>query len=446
MPSSAAPRSRLSRLIIYGTLIEPHERTAVLLAFLCYFVLFASYYILRPVRDTVATVFGVDGLPWLFTGTFIGTIVASPLYAWLASRLKLKRFLPTVLWFWLLNVVGFAACFAVAPQSRPLAAIFYWWFSIANLFMISIFWSLMVDLFSTTQAARLFALIASGGSFGAIVGPVITRLAVHAIGLSGVLLIAAVGLLGVIVLVHLLMREKERLRAAGEEVQQSTFDHGLAGNPFEGFFQVLKSPYSRSQAGFILLMTWANTVGYFLQTEVVAMAFSAVEARAVAIADISLVVNICTAVILFFGLGHFVRRFGVTATLIANPFIMVIAFLALAFSPTLLMIQALQVVRQVTQYAIARPSREMCFTVVDQKDRYKTKNVIDVVVYRFGDLSSAWILAGLRTAGARVFGSCMAGVAFSVLWGLVALQLGRRYERRRAQESASSPAPAQAVR
>jgi AAA family ATP:ADP antiporter len=110
------------------------------------------------------------------------------------------------------------------------------------------------------------------------------------------------------------------------------------------------------------------------------------------------------------------------------------------------MIQALQVVRQVTQYAIARPSREMCFTVVDQKDRYKTKNVIDVVVYRFGDLSSAWILAGLRTAGARVFGSCMAGVAFSVLWGLVALQLGRRYEIRRAQESASSPAPAQAVR
>jgi ATP:ADP antiporter, AAA family len=440
MPSSAAPRSRLSRLVIHGTLIEPHERTAVLLAFLCYFVLFASYYILRPVRDTAATVFGVESLDWLFTGTFIGTIVASPLYAWLASRLKLRRFLPAVLWFWLLNLVGFAGYFAVAPESRLLAAIYYWWFSIANLFMISIFWSLMVDLFATSQATRLFAFIASGGSFGAIAGPLITRLAVHAVGLGGLLLIAAGGFLGMIVLVHLLMREKERLRAAGEEVQQSSFDHGLEGNPFEGFFQILKSPYSRSQAGFILLMTWANTVGYFLQTEVIAKAFSAVEARAVAIADISLVVNVITAAILFFGLGHFVRRFGVTATLVANPFIMVFAFLALAFSPTLLMIQALQVVRQVTQYAIARPSREMCFTVVEQKDRYKTKNVIDTVVYRFGDLSSAWILTGLRAAGARVFGSCMTGVAFSVLWGLVALQLGRRYEERSARQPRAAPA------
>jgi len=443
MPSPAAPPSRLSRLVIHGTLIEPCERTAVLLAFLCYFVLFTSYYILRPVRDTAATVFGVDSLDWLFTGTFIGTIVASPLYAWLASRLKLRRFLPAVLWFWLLNVLGFALYFAVAPESRLLAATYYWWFSVANLFMISIFWSLMVDLFATGQATRLFALIASGGSFGAICGPLVTRLAVHAVGLGGLLLIAAVGFLGVIVLVHRLMREKERLRAAGEEVQQSSFDHGLAGNPFEGFFQIMKSPYSRSQAGFILLMTWANTVGYFLQTEVITKAFSAVEARAVAIADISLAVNICTAVILFFGIGHFVRRFGVTATLVANPFIMVIAFLALAFSPTLLMIQALQVVRQVTQYAIARPSREMCFTVVEQKDRYKTKNVIDTVVYRFGDLSSAWILTGLRSAGARVFGSCMAGVAFSVLWGLVALQLGRRYEDRSAAQS-QALAPAQA--
>ncbi len=237
----------------------------------------------------------------------------------------------------------------------------------------------------------MFAFIAAGGSVGAIAGPLVIRLAVRALGLDGMLLIAAVGFMVVIVLVHLLMREKERLRRLGEGGQPTTLDHDLAGGALDGFRELLRSAYSRHQAAFILLMTWVNTVAYFLQTDVISQAFSAVAARAVAIADISLVVNILAAIILLFGLGRYVHRFGVTAGLILNPIIMVVAFIALALSPTLLMIQALQVIRQVSQYAIARPSREICFTVVPQADRYKTKNVIDTVVYRFGDLSAAWM-------------------------------------------------------
>ena len=219
-----------------------------------------------------------------------------------------------------------------------------------------------------------------------------------------------VGFLAVIALVHLLMHEKERLRLLGAGVQPTTLDHDLAGGALDGFRELLRSAYSRHQAAFILLMTWVNTVAYFLQTDVISQAFSGVAARAVAIADISLVVNVLAAIILLFGLGRYVHRFGVTAGLILNPIIMVIAFIALALSPTLLMIQALQVIRQVSQYAIARPSREICFTVVAQADRYKTKNVIDVVMYRFGDLSSAWMETGLRAAGLRVVGSATAGI------------------------------------
>ncbi len=159
-----------------------------------------------------------------------------------------------------------------------------------------------------------------------------------------------------------------------------------------------------------------------------------------AIADISLVVNILAAIILLFGMGRFVHRYGVTAGLILNPIIMVLAFIAVALSPTLLMIQALQVIRQVSQYAIARPSREICFTVVSQMDRYKTKNVIDTVVYRFGDLTSAWMQAGLRAAGLRVVGSAVAGIGISIVWGMGALLLGKRYEVLRAQQAASRPA------
>ena len=443
MPISTPPR--LARLLNLSVHIEPHERRAVALAFLCNFMMLGSYYILKPVRDTTATVFGADQLEFLFSGTFIGTLVASPLFTLLASRVRLKRLLPGVFWFWVLNILLFQALFRIAPESRAVAAAYYWWFSIANLFMISVFWSLMVDVFAAGQATRLFALIAAGGSIGAIAGPLITRLTVHSLGLGGLLSLAAAGFLVVIVLVHLLMREKERLRASGADGQRSRLDHGLAGNPSDGFGELLKSSYSRNQAGFMLLMTWANTVGYFLQTDIIASAFKAVESRAMAIADISLVVNICSALVLTFGLGRFVARFGVTAGLLANPIIMMVAFVVTALSPTLLMIQALQVVRQVSQYAIARPSREICFTVVEQGSRYKAKNVIDTVVYRFGDLSAAWILTGLRAAGLGLNGAVGAGFGFSALWGAVALMLGRRYERLRAHHAATAAGTALAA-
>src|ERR1019366_6065859 len=221
-----------------------------------------------------------------------------------------------------------------------------------------------VDVFSAAQATRLFALIAAGGEIGAIAGPLLTRLLVGRLGLVGLLLIAAAGLLLVIGLINLLMRAKQTLQASSDQAQQSTLDHGLSGNPFDGFRELFKSAYARRQAGFMLLMTWVNTVAYFFQTDLVARSFQAIESRTQAIADIDLVVNLCSAAILTFGLGRLVQRFGVTAG---------------------------QVVRRVAQYAIARPSREICFTVVEQSSRYKAKNVIDTVVYRFGDLSSAWM-------------------------------------------------------
>lgn len=417
--------------------IEARERRAVALAFACYFMLMGSYYILRPVRDTVATVFGVDSLQLLFTGTFLGTLIASPIYAALAARVRLDRLLPGVFWFWLANVLLFQVLFHQAPDNRTIAALYYIWFSVVNLFMISVFWTLLSDMLSAEQATRLFPLIAAGGSIGAIAGPVVTRFAVRAVGLGGTLLFAAGGFAIVIALVHLLMREKAKLHAAGADGQHTTLDHGLRGGSLDGFWTLMKSSYSRRQAAFMLLMTWANTVAYFLQTDVVTRAFSAVAARAVAIADISLAVNTVSAVILLFGMGGFVRRFGVTAGLLLNPLIMVASFVVLALSPTLLMIQAIQVVRQVSQYAIARPAREICFTVVPQDERYKSKNVIDTVVYRFGDLSAAWMQAGLRFAGLTVIGSAAAGLGASLVWGASAWLLGRRFEQLRQQQPAA---------
>jgi AAA family ATP:ADP antiporter len=186
-----------------------------------------------------------------------------------------------------------------------------------------------------------------------------------------------------------------------------------------------------NQAAFMLLMTWVNTVAYFCQTDLLARTYTAVAGRAQALADIDLVVNIATAAILLLGLGRLMQRFGVVWGLVLNPLLMVLAFAATALSPTLFMIQVLQVVRRVAQYAVARPSREICFTVVDQNNRYKTKNVIDTVVYRFGDISAAWTQTALRALGLGVSGAVTVGVAASLAWGGVAVLLGRRYEKSR---------------
>lgn len=432
--------SRLNDMMITNRItnaigVEPRERRAVILAFLCSFALMGSYYILRPVRDTVATEFGAGQLQNLFTATFIGTFIASAIYASLASRIRLSRLLPGVFWFWMINIVLFEMLFRSMPDSRWLGAAYFVWFSVVNLFMISVFWSLMVDVFSPRQATRLFAIVAAGGALGSITGPLLTRLLVKSLGLSGMLLLSAAGFMLVILLVHLLMREKIRLRASGGEVQQSTLDHPLEGTAWDAFAQLFKSRYALSQATFILMMTWVNTVAYFCQTELIARTYTALSSRAQALADIDLVVNICTALILLFGLGRIVHRFGVTAGLILNPLIMVVAFVATAFSPTLLMIQMTQIVRRVAQYAIARPSREICFTVVEQNGRYKSKNVIDTVVYRLGDVSSAWVQGGLSALGYGLNGAVAVGIGASILWGAVATTLGRGYEVRLRQRA-----------
>ena len=419
--------SPLLRLIGFTVTVEPQELKALALAFAFNFVLLGSYYILRPVRDTMATVFGVQALQDLFTGTFVITLICAPIFAWCAAKVKLARLLPGVFWVLLINILIFYVFFRLAPQNRWLAAAFYWWFSVVNLFLISVFWTLMADVFSSAQATRLFAFIAAGGSMGAIAGPLITRALAASVGVSGLLLVAGAGFLCVIALIRALMLEKEKLRAQNKEAQQTTLDHSLPGNPLRGFALLLKSPFLLNQAAFMLLMTWIATVFYFLQTDIIAKSFPGVESRAVAFADVDLFVNICSAIILIFGLGRVLRRFGVTASLLLTPVLMAGACLAIALSPTFFLIQAGRATQRISQYGVARPSREILFTVVDQQSKYKAKNVIDTTVYRFGDLTSAWMLTGLRAAGLGLLGAMTFGIMVSAIWGVVAIALGQRY-------------------
>lgn len=415
----------------------------MLLSMFYFLFLFGSYSVLKPVRDTMGTIYGVKHLQELFTVTLIASLVFAPLYAGLASRMKLSTFLPWVYGFVAVTLVSFWALFVSGGgENRWIAAGFYVWISTFNLLIISVFWTFMADIFSREQAKRLFGFIAAGGTIGGILGPAIAAFA-PIIGDNNLLLIAAGGFAVTAVLVIMLAREKEKLLARGAEAQRTSLDHRLGGNPIDGFRLLLRSPYLLLLALFLLLMTWISTIVYFQLGDLITKAFSDKAARTQAYSTIELAVNSCAVVLQLFGTGRIIKRFGVQTGLLLNPVIMVIAFLAVAFSPVLMVLGGIQVVRRVAEYAVAKPTREMLFTVVDQESKYKAKNVIDTVVYRFGDFSSAWVSAAVLPFG--VTGLAIFGAITSAVWFPVAWLLGKRYESVRSGELVSAgttPRPA----
>jgi AAA family ATP:ADP antiporter len=407
--------------------LEQHEVGATLSAFIYFLVLMASYFILRPLRDTMGTVYGIAHLQELFTGTFLLSLIVAPAFAGLASRIRLASFLPWVYGFIAITLIIFFVLFHTFTHDRWIAAAFYVWVSTFNLLTISVFWSLMADIFSTAQAKRLFGLIAAGGTVGTIAAPAFTVLFVDALGTESLLLISAAGFSVTALLVRVMEAQKRRLAAVSGEVQRTSLDHRLGGHPLDGFVLLFRSRYLLMIALFLLLMTWISTVIYFQLGDLISKEFLSRAARTRAYASIDLATNAIAVLIQLFATGRFIRRFGVTTGLLLNPIIMVMAFLAVIFSPVLLVLASIQVVRRFAEYAIAKPSRDMLFTAVDQQAKYKAKNVIDTVVYRFGDLTASWLSAAVLPYG--VAGLAIFGIAISAAWFPIAYLLGRQYER-----------------
>jgi AAA family ATP:ADP antiporter len=424
---STAGHSALARLFRSAAVIEPNEMRAVILSMLYFFLLFGSYSVIKPVRDMMGTVYGMAHIQELFTGTFIVSLLFAPLYSGLASRVRLSTFLPWVYGVVAVSILGFYVWFeAEKANDRHAAATLFIWVGSFNLLVISVFWTFMADIFSRTQAKRLFGFIAAGGAVGGIVGPLLATGLARMAGNSGLMLISATGFALTAVLVKMLTREKQRMAESGAEAQHTTLDHRLAGNPFDGFRLLFRSSYLMLLAVFLLLMTWLSTIVYIQLGDLIARAFTSREARTQAYATIELTVNSVAVFIQLFGTGRFISRFGVPTALLVSPAIMMIAILAVLFSPMLMVLGGIQIVRRVAEYAVTKPTREMLFTVVDQDSKYKAKNVIDTVVYRLGDVSSAWLSSLILphgVGGLAVFGALVMAIWFPVAW-----VLGRRYE------------------
>lgn len=420
-PADAAiARRAMGRMID----VRPAELRALGWAWLYIFSLLFAYYILRPIRDEMGVAGGVENLQWLFTATLLCMIAANPPFAALVARLPRIKFIALAYRFFGANLLLFAGLLhlADAEQNIWVGRIFFVWVSVFNLFVVSVFWALMVDVFDAEQGKRLFGFIAAGATLGGIAGSVLTTALAKQVAPTYLLLGSALLLEAAVFCVRRLSRISEALHRAGTRGEEPP----IGGSSFAGFRHALGSPYLIQVCLYMLLFTITSTFLYFQQAEIVRQSFNDRGARTAFFARIDLWVNVLTLAAQLFLTGRVLRWCGVGVTLATLPLISMIGFGTLALAPTIAVLVAYQVARRAGNFAFARPSREVLYTVVAREDKYKAKSFIDTAVYRFGDQVGAWSYAGLSALGLALTGVAVVAVPISLLWLINALWLGRR--------------------
>lgn len=410
--------------------IEPNEIKSTALSFLFIFILMLSYYILRPLRDALASDWSDTEVSQLWSLNFFISAAVVAIYGFIVSRVKLQYLVPGVYTFF--AGVFFLFYFFMTSFSDVvlIEKTFYVWLSVFSMFHLSVFWSFMSDLFNKDQARRLFATIAAGASAGALIGPMIPTFFAGAMGTNNLMLVAAVILLFPIPIIFKLSKLKKAELGNDDEIStkgKST----LGGNPFAGFKTFVTDPYLLSIGIFILLYTMISSFVYFEQKHLLAEYDRAT--RTQILGSLDWIVNVLTFTIAFFATSRIIKKMGMGFTLALMPFLMCAAILILAFAPIMIILLGLQVVRRAGNYALTRPAREMLFTEVDKEKRFKTKPVIDVVVYRGGDSLTAWLFTGLTEGlglGMTAVGVIGAGIA--AIWAALGIYMGKLYNNQKA--------------
>lgn len=396
------------------------ELPRVALAFSAFFLLLCSYYLLRPVRDAMAVQFGAGRLQWLFSATFVFTLLVVPLFGWVVRTLPRHRVVPVVYGFLIINLLAFTIAFLSSPGTATAAA-FFVWLSVFNLFVVSVFWSRMGDCFLTAESHRLYGYIAAGGTCGALAGPalatILARLVdtAHLLGLAMVLLLAALFCI-------LALHENRSADPSGRVEQRPVGGPVLAGIPL-----TLKMRDLRGIALLVICYTAVSTVLYIELVDVVGQRYATRTERTAFFAQLDLAVNALALSLQFLGTRWVVGRFGLATALSIVPVVM-LAGLAMASAwRSVLGFAAAQTLHRAGEYAFSKPGREMIYTAFAPESRYKAKNFIDTAVYRASDAANAWLIAALRSAGLDAV--LLVGVPFAAIWLINAIRLGGRHDR-----------------
>ncbi len=423
--------------------VRPSELAAVAWSWLFFFAVLSAYYVIRPIRDDMGVAGGVNNLPWLFTGSLTGMLLANPPFAYLVARLPRARFVSWGYRFLALNLIAFFALltWGAADQQVWIGRGFFVWTSIFNMFVVSIFWSVMADVFATGQSKRLFGFIGAGGTIGGITGAAITGQLVGVLGAANLLLVSA-GLLEVAAFSARRLFALPRT-ATREEDGAAAFpagpEYAIGGTVWEGMRRAFADPYLLNVTLNMLFFTVLTTFLYFQQAAIVDAALTDRAERTRYFANIDLAVNVVTLVTQTFATGRAVKRWGVAAALAFLPVLSMVGFGVLGLAPTIAVLMTFQVLRRAGNFSVARPTREVLFTVVPRGDRYKAKTFIDTVVYRAGDQIGAWAFAPLAALGAGVAGISSVAVVLAGVSAVNAIWLGRKMQRMAGATGPDSP-------
>ena len=434
-----APESTNSFLkLIFGRVlgIEKHEYVAVAWSFAYFFCVLSSYYTLRPIREAMAVGSGPDTIPWLFMGTFVAMLLATPVFGWVASRFPRRLFLPWVYLFFISNILIFWVVFSLAADQDQshvwLGRVFFVWLSVFNLFVVSVFWSFMADIYTREQGRRLFGVITAGGSIGALAGGAATSLLVKQIGFQNLFLISAALLSVAIFCIR-------RLRAwvASERDSMSPALGGsgkpLGGNPFAGITHLFASRYFGGIAVSSIIASLVGSALYMFMAELVEQAIVDTDARTQFFSNVNNITNVLALLAQLLIVKRVVAYFGIGVSLALMPLLSIFGFAVFALEPTLAVVAIFTVARRAIGFGFAKPTTDMLYSVVTPEEKYKTKNFIDTAVYRGGDLIGTWSVRGLTAFGFGISAVSWIMLPFAVVWSIVALWLGRDY-RRRARE------------
>lgn len=409
--------------------VEPRETGAVLASFFLFFFVLGSYFAVRPVRETIATLLGRERVAdlWLYTALFSIAIV--PIYGWLVARVRRGVLLPAIYGGVALILAGIGSSLQIDEGNLGIGAFFYVWISVLNLMLVSVFWSFLLEMFDSEQAKRLFGFVAAGGTLGALIGPFTAGMLVDRIGNAGVLYLGAAGFLGAIVCQRVLLNIWNR-DGSGREDSESTprTDHGLGGNPFAGISIVLRSPYLLGIALFVVLLSAVNTFLYFEQLRIVSDSFTDTKQRTEMFATIDFIVQSLTIVSQLFLTGRIASALGVRTLLTFVPVLMIFGFALLSVFNVFGMIATLLVVRRFGEYSFIRPGREMLWSRLDTETKYKAKSFVDVPVYRAADYVGAQAKTAIEAMGTTPAGAALIGSALAAIWAINGWLLGRRHD------------------
>jgi ATP:ADP antiporter, AAA family len=393
-----------------------------MLATLAFFFVLSSYYIVRPVRDQLGGAVGSSQLPLFYGATFLAMLLLTPVFGALVARFPRRRLLGWSYSFFILCLVGFIPAFLAQDRlgARALGVVFFIWVSVFNLFVVSLFWSFMADVFDSRRAREVFPLIALGGMAGAICGPALTSLLVGLLGVAPLLLVSA-AMLGVALLLLLQMSSRQ--------AQDGTAEQPVGGSLWAGIRELWSRPFLRYMAILMVLGDGIGTLAYALVADYAKSHLVSTPVRTAFYAHIDLAVNLLGALLqLTWSRWLLVHRGMVWAVVIPqliNLALLVMVMIgghaelsALGYSVPL--IALMMVGTRGFMYGMTKPASDALYTRVPRETRYKGKNFVETAVWRFGDVVVTTGVSGLAKWGASLAGIALIGVVASSLAAWIA--------------------------